>query len=78
MVAGFLDTCYIPNLVLLRRMQLAGITIIGGENDGVAACTQTVEDGETISIGKIKIRCIETPLCAPHTLHFCPANIVIG
>ena len=46
----------------LRDSVASGIIIVGGENDGVAACTQTVEDNEEIHVGNINIRCIETPL----------------
>ena len=44
------------------KSSCAGITVVGGVNDNVAGCTQTVQDGETIQVGKITVRCIETPL----------------
>ena len=47
---------------------MPGTTCIGGVNDKVAGCTQTVTDQETIKLGgDISIKCIETPLCV--TLH---------
>ncbi|KAK9811025.1 hypothetical protein WJX73_007364 [Symbiochloris irregularis] len=49
-----------------------GITVIGGVNDKVAACTQTVKDDEHITIGQIKIQCIETPFHTQgHICYFC-------
>lgn len=44
------------------HVQHAGTTVIGGVNDKVAACTQTVKDQEEIKLGGISIKCIETPL----------------
>ena len=50
---------------------LAGTTVVGGVNDKVAACTQTVKDQEEIKLGGISIKCIETPLWAPCACLLC-------
>eukprot|EP00884_Botryococcus_braunii_P012145 jgi/Botrbrau1/20931/Bobra.0135s0061.3 len=48
---------------------LPSINIIGGKNDGVAACNTTVGHGDTIKVGNITVQCLETPY---HTLgHVC-------
>jgi hydroxyacylglutathione hydrolase len=39
-----------------------GIEIFGGEHDNVSAASRQVTDKEEISVGDIKIQCLETPL----------------
>ena len=49
--------------------RIPGIRIVGGEHDKVAAATEQVADKQQISVGTIKIQCIETPF---HTQgHIC-------
>lgn len=43
---------------------IPGIEIIGGEHDNVSAATKQVANEEEITLGDIKITCLETPLYA--------------
>mmetsp|Transcript_7590 Transcript_7590/g.10110 ORF Transcript_7590/g.10110 Transcript_7590/m.10110 type:complete len:254 (+) Transcript_7590:158-919(+) len=49
--------------------QIPGIEVVGGSNEGVDACTKTVQDNEEFTFGDINIRCMHTP---GHTMgHIC-------
>lgn len=41
--------------------KIPGINIIGGAKDRVQSCTATVNDGDTISVGSIAVKCMHTP-----------------
>ncbi|CAL8467039.1 g6575 [Coccomyxa elongata] len=48
---------------------IPGIEIVGGEHDNVSTATKQVANEEEITLGDIKIKCLETPF---HTLgHIC-------
>jgi hypothetical protein len=53
------------------RLQVPGIKVFGGSLDNVKGCTDQVENGTKLSLGKdIEILCLHTPWYAVHYAPF--------
>ena len=61
-MAAHVLTCARRRYELSHLLAHADVVVIGGANDGVPGCTQTVQDGGEFKLGSISIRCIDTPL----------------
>ena len=40
---------------------VAGVQVVGGENDNVEGCTKKVRDGECLQVGSLTVECVHTP-----------------